>query len=393
MIWNNIFYKIKNDLSPFRTAIFAVIVSVVASVCVSAVSETGRQIINNEMDSIGFNGLAAVAYNSNGENTTDVKFYNTVSHLNDVKNVSPVITETTTAVFSNRTSISAMCWGISPQITDVVSLETVSGRMINSNDISSNARVCVVDETVAEAVYKRNNICGKKVFFNLSGIATEFTVIGTVKKNSNVLNSITGDIIPDFIYIPYSTMMNLSSKTSFDQVIFTSQNTQQTNQEFKNRLSDINYRYKNQYINLTNLSKQKEQINKIADTAFFSLFIVSCVAVIVCSLSVASSVNTAVVSRQKDIGIKMSMGASAYNIICEFMISSIISCITGILLAITAIIFVFKIISCIITWHIETDINLIVISIFATILLTTIFSFLPSYKAAKMPPIKALNRE
>lgn len=393
MTLNNYIYKINKNLSPFKTAVFTVFISVVASICVSTVSEIGKQIMNDEMNSMGLNGLAATVYNNDGENITDKRFYSNINEIDGVNNSSPVITENCYIDFSNGCTISAMCWGVSPDITCVISLETIAGRMINKTDIESNARVCLVDENVAYTVYKRNNICGKKILININNTVAEFTVIGTIKKSSNVLNSLTGDVIPDFVYIPYSTMMDISSKSAFDQVIFTSKNTEQTNEEFKNNLSQVNFRYNNLFVNLTNLSNQKEQVTKIVDTAFLSLFLVSCVAILVCSMSVGASVNTAVISRQKDIGIKMSMGADIFYIISEFMICSITACLIGIFSAVTVMFFILKMLDSILPWYMTIDIKLIATSIFVTIILTTIFSFLPSYKAAKMPPITALNRE
>lgn len=393
MTFRNCVYKIKKNLLPFKTAIFTVFIAVVASVSVSAVSEIGKQIITEEMNSIGLNGLTAVIYNTNGENITDKLFYHSISKIEDVNNLSPVITENVYINFANGESLSVMCWGVNNDVADIVSLEVTAGRMFNQNDIDSNSRVCLVDESIAELSYKRNNICGKKVLINIGSTAAEFTVIGTIRKSSNVLNSLTGNVIPDFIYIPYSAMMDLSSKNVFDQIVFTSDNSEQTNLEFKNKLFRINPRYRNHIVNLTNLSDQKEKISKIVDTAFLSLFLVSCVAVVVCSMSVGASVNTAVISRQKDIGIKMSMGAGIFDILAEFMLCSLAACLIGITSAVSVMLLILKLADSIVTLNIAMDTNLIAISIFVTIILTAIFSFLPSYKAAKMPPIIALNRE
>lgn len=393
MILNNFLYKIKNNISPFKTAIFTVAISVIASVSVSAVSEVGKQIMTEEMNSIGLNGMAAIVYNNKGENITDLKFLDSINSINGIKSATPLLTSNVSLTFTNGYSMSAMCWGINNAVTDVISLEVIDGRMINKNDIYSNSRVCLVDENIATQVYKRTNIYGKKIHVDIDNVTTEFTIIGTIRKSSNVLNSITGDVIPDFIYIPYSTMLNLSAKPAFDQIIFTGNNDKQSNEKIKNQIIASDYRYKNCLINITDLSSQKEQIIRITDTAFLSLFIVSCVAVLVCSLSVAASVNTAVISKQKDIGIKMSMGAGSINIISEFLFSAIMSCTIGIVAAVISMFIIFKILMLFLPWNITVDISLIAISVSATIILTTFFSFLPSCKAAKMPPIKALNRE
>ncbi len=388
-----VLYRYIKEITPFKTAIVAVVISVVASFGVSAVSESGKQIITDEMNAMGMNGLAVAVFNGMGENITDTSLFNNILSMNETEDATPVIVNNINAVFSNGISVETMGWGVNEQAPQIVSLQITEGRMINKKDIESNAFVCLVDESIANKVYKRSNICGKKISVTIGNKTAVFEVIGTIKKGSNVLNTLTGGVVPDFIYIPYTTMKNLSSKSNYDQIIFTSNNTEQEAEEFKQKLTDISYRYRNKTINLTNLSQHKKQINNIADTAFLSLFAVSCVAVVVCGISVASSVNTAVITKQKDIGIKISMGASRFDITKEFLVSAMLSCFTGVMAAIVIVSGILAFCKIIVPYKIAIDYTLIVISVSATIILAIAFSWLPSYKAAKMPPIKALNRE
>ena len=390
---NRILNKFLNDIMPFKTAIFAVVISVVASFGVSLVSDIGKQIINDEMNAIGMSGMSATSFTSNGNNDTGMDFYESIKNLKEVSDVSPIIFETATAVFQNGLSAETMVWGINNNATEVISLQITEGRMLTDSDVQQNAMVCIVDENLAKAVYQRTNINGKTINVKIGDKTANLKVIWTIKKGSNILNTLTGDVIPNFIYIPYTTMKNLSPKPNFDQVVFTSSDTEQTASEFKQKLLETNYRYKNKTIKLTNLSGQKEQIGKIADTAFMSLFIVSVVAVIVCSLSVAASVNTAVISRQKDIGIKMSMGAGRADITAEFLLGAMSACIVGIIISVIIMLAISALVSFFVSLSFQKDYSLIVLSIFVTIFLTAIFSLIPSYKAAQMHTITALNRE
>ena len=70
-----------------------------------------------------------------------------------------------------------------------------------------------------------------------------------------------------------------------------------------------------------------------------------------------------------------------------------VSCFIGVIIALILNFTIFKIFLLITDFNIVFDFGLIGITIFATIILTTIFSFIPSYKASKMPVIQALNRE
>jgi len=71
----------------------------------------------------------------------------------------------------------------------------------------------------------------------------------------------------------------------------------------------------------------------------------------------------------------------------------LLSCFTGVAAAVIIVAVVFTVAENVIPYRITLDYSLIVISVSATIILAVAFSFIPSFKAAKMPPIKALNRE
>ena len=188
-------------------------------------------------------------------------------------------------------------------------------------------------------------------------------------------------------------MLDLSSKSVFDQILFTDISDESLDVDYNEKLKENNYTMINKYLNVTDLSSQKSQINNIVNAAFTALFSVAGVAIIVCSMSVASSVNTVVISRQKDIGIKLSMGAGNTEIITELIVYAVTSCFTGLIIALILNFLIFRIIMIFTDFNIVFDFGLIAITIFATITLTTIFSFIPSYKASKMPVIQALNRE
>lgn len=389
----NSIYRVKKNISPFKTAVIAVIISVIASVTVSVISDVGKTIISNEMKAMGFNGMSAISYNYNGDNSTDINFYKDISELKCTENITPVIYDNGVIKFPNNSKLNVMSWGINKEAQNVIDLDIINGRMISQEDIDSSAFVCLIDEDIAKKIYKRTNICGKKIRVTIGDNNIAFTIIGTIKKGSNILNTLIGDVMPNFIYMPYTTMKNLSPKPNFDHIVFTKSESDITQEEINKRLINLDDTYRYRIIKLTDLSHQKEQINNIADTAFMALYIVSCVAVLVCSIAVASNVNTAVIARKKDIGIKMSMGASRLNITVEFLFSAILSCVIGIIIALTVVFIVISIIQKYIPFNITHDYSLILLSIFATIILTTVFSLIPSYKAATMAPIKALNRE
>jgi len=386
-------YKLKKILKPYNMAVLSVFISVLSVSAVSLISMAGKSEISQELDGVGLNGMSVTAYNSYGENITDLNLYNLLQNCSDIDTLTPVLYDYAEIEFSNGYKAETMCWGISPTAEKIVNLERLHGRMLINRDIENGEMVCLIDENLAQAAYGRSDVTGKKVCVSAPGGVYCMEIAGVVNKTSSVLNGLSGEIIPDFIYIPFTTMERIYLKSNLDQILINVSDGETDEIIIEDYIFRNNVNNNNISVEITNLSQQREAINNIVDIAFLALFAVSCVAVIVCSISVAASVNTAVSTAKHDIGIKISLGARKSDIIFEFLFYSVIACIIGIIGGVSGG-FLLLITVNIFTGTVYTfDFMLLGRGISATIFLTIIFSLYPSRQAAGMVPVKALNRE
>ena len=385
-------YNIKKLMKPYFTSVLSVYISVLSFCVVSVISMAGKNAIAKELDGIGMNGMTITVYNAAGENITDDTLYNILFDYDRITRLTPVIYQSATITLPNGAEMPCICWGISPMAKDIVNLKLLYGRILSQYDVNNNSFVCMVDENVAQGTYGRGNITSKQRYITLNNSVREFEIIGTVNKTSSVLNGMSGETIPDFVYIPYTTMNSISDLKSFHQIIV---NVDEDIDEelMKSYISSNMQLPINSKIDITNLSQQRESINNIVNIAFMALFAVSCVAIVVCGISVASSVNAAVTTSRHDIGIKISLGASIFDIMKEFLTLSVLACIIGILAGFLTSIVIIATINIIFKTAFYFEYQLIMYGVSATILLAIIFSLYPSYKAASLVPIKALSRE
>ena len=114
--------------------------------------------------------------------------------------------------------LSCYAWGVDGEAKDIISIEPVHGRLIDGADISSRSMVCVIDEKLAEESYGRSNIVGKTVGIYLGGQYYDFTVVGVAKSGITGLQSMMAGIIPDFAYVPFTTMQDITGKNTFDKI-------------------------------------------------------------------------------------------------------------------------------------------------------------------------------
>jgi len=386
-------YKFKRTLKPYNMAIISVFIAVLSMNIVSLISMTGKKAIARELDGVGMNGMSVSLYNAYKENITDITLYDALEKCSFVDTLTPVLYDYAQVNFNTGTQINSMCWGISPTAEKIVNLEKVHGRMFSDYDIENKEFVCLIDEDMAVAAYGRSNIIGKELYVTVSNGVYRFEIIGIVNKTSSVLNGMSGEIIPDFIYIPFTTMENIYLKQNLDQILINVSDDSTDEKSIETYLKE-NINFSGPVtMKITNLSEQRDSINKIVDIAFLALFAVSCVAIIVCSISVAASVNTAVTSAKHDIGIKISLGARKTDIMIEFLLYSLAACILGIISGTFIGLILIFFINLFFSYTVSYDLSLLMRGISATIFLTVIFSIYPSWQAASLVPVKALSRE
>ena len=373
-------------------AMISVFISIFSLSVVSMISSVGKEKIKAELDGVGMNGMTVTAYSNYKENITDITLYNSLRKCDYVNRITPVRYDTMEISLSNGNELQCLCWGISPMAKDVVNLKQMYGRGISDGDIDNRSLVCLIDESIALQNYGRSNITGKDLYITTDSGVHKLEIIGVVNKTSNLLNGMSGDIIPNFIYLPFTTMENISFEKGFDQLIINiKEGTTVENIIGYIKSNAVLPMYST--IEISDLSRQRDNINNITEIAFLMLFAISCVALIVCSISVATSVSSAVSQAKHDIGIKVSIGASKLNIMSEFLILSVSACLIGIFFGISAGYISLGIVNFILKQTFSFDIGLLATGVSATIFLTATFSLYPSYKAASMIPIKALSRE
>ena len=379
-------------IKPYTMAMISVFISIFSLSVVSMISSVGKEKIKAELDGVGMNGMTVTAYSNYKENITDITLYNSLRKCDYVNRITPVRYDTMEISLSNGNELQCLCWGISPMAKDVVNLKQMYGRGISDGDIDNRSLVCLIDESIALQNYGRSNITGKDLYITTDSGVHKLEIIGVVNKTSNLLNGMSGDIIPDFIYLPFTTMENISFGKGFDQLIINiKEGTTVENIIGYIKSNAVLPMYST--IEISDLSRQRDNINNITEIAFLMLFAISCVALIVCSISVATSVSSAVSQAKHDIGIKISIGASKLNIMSEFLILSVSACFIGIFFGISAGYISLGIVNFILKQTFSFDIGLLATGVSATIFLTATFSLYPSYKAASMIPIKALSRE
>lgn len=373
--------------------IIGISIGVLSVVIISIIGEVGKITLNSELDSMGIGGICIRASNSTGTIPLFEDELTTVQNNQAVEAATPLMTSVANIKVRDKPTQCIM-WGIDSNTTDVVSLNLLYGRQINKTDIAENSRVCIVDEEFALQNYKRSNIVGKDVSLNLDGKYQGFTVVGVVSSGGNILQNLMGDIVPTFLYAPYTTIATLSKKQGFTQIVAKLDESIDETVAINSIVRDVNsdlISHNDATIKIENLNTQKDKLNGIVDAATLVLSAIGGISLLVAGLSIMTVMLVTVNERTREIGIKKSIGAKKNTILFEFLVEalilslfgSIIGAVVGILIGLFGGLII----------GIPTAFNIpdIMFCIGFCVAIGVLFGVYPAIKAAKLKPVDALN--
>lgn len=374
--------------------ILGICIGVTSVIIIGNISEIGTSAINKEMDSLGLGGLTISTSNnitstSSGLNKDDLEI---VRHSDNIKQAMPIVVNNSQIICRDEKE-DALLWGIDSKANQIISLNVLFGRGINATDVNSYSNVCLVDEGFAQRHYKRNNIVGKKIFLKCSGVLTEFEVVGIIKTGSSLLNNILGEYIPNFIYVPYTTLQSAANIENFSQIAVKVSDGCDVDMVGDNLVRNLTNSNSNKTYYANNLIKQKDSLQNILNILTLVLSAVGAISLLVASLSIMTVMLVSVNERTREIGIKKSIGAKRKVIMFEFLLEatliSLIGCIAGVIIG--NMISLLGAISIGMSLKLRLDIMIIAVtfSLFSGI----IFGVYPAAKASNLKPVDALRNE
>lgn len=386
--WNNIFRQRSRSL----LTVLGIAIGVFSVVLIGAISDIGKAVINNELNSMGIDGLA-VSSSSGSDFTLSEEELDVIKSSELVADATPLLFGYT-SVYSRGEKEKTVIMGIDSNANDIISLTPLYGRLIDRADVKGYREVCVVDEAFAQAVYHRGNIVGKNIQIELEGNPISFEVVGVVKTGGNLMQNMMGNYVPSFIYLPYSTQRMYTGNEDFDQIavkLRQGENTQAAQQTIS-QLMDAELGG-TKTVKIENLSGYKEELNTVLSGVSAVLGVIAGISLVVAGLSIMTVMLTSVNERTKEIGIKKSIGASSGRIVREFMLEAFFLSLLGSGAGCGAGVLVGGAGSLLVGTGFIFNGTLISVAVAFAVLTGVIFGVYPALKAAKLKPAEALRRE
>lgn len=302
-----------------------IIIGVALVAVVAVIGSAGQTTVNAELESMGLGGLSVT---TGGSASLQSDSLAAVRAMEEVASAVPLMLDTSALSMRDGTSQMLMLCGIDSGEVQAIGLTTCYGRLLTVSEVRSCARVCVVDVAVAQALYERSNIVGTAIMLPVGGVEEAFTVVGVTKAGSTLLQNVA-QLIPGMVYIPYTTMQELTGRDSFDQFAVKLIEGADEEEEAAHIEAVLARLGGSDGYSAENLSAQKDKLSGIMDVVTMVLVAISAISLLVAGLSIMTIMMVSVGERTREIGIKKALGASAKDIRREFLAEALLLSVVG----------------------------------------------------------------
>ncbi len=327
--------------------------------------------------------------------------------------------------------------GGSPSYLQVQNWVIADGECFDERDTSSSATVCLLGQTVVDELYEE----GEEVIGSTVRIKNViFRVVGVLgKKGANLMGMDQNDTV----IVPWTTMRNRLARSggqisagggfaaysrgdtyaaSSVEYYPARDSTQVSNYKMLVRFNNINRiqatakdpalieaaiaeikevlraRHKiaegaEDDFEVRNMSELIDTLTSTSTLMTNLLLIVALISLVVGGVGIMNIMFVSVTERTREIGLRMSVGATSKDILLQFLVESVILCISGGITGIAMGKVASIVISSVLGWATATSLFAIALSFVVSAAIGIVFGFYPAWRASKLNPIDALRYE
>lgn len=273
-----------------------------------------------------------------------------------------------------------------------------SGRTFTEKEVTEYAQVMVMGAEAAKTIFSDVDPLGKTVVLG----DIPFKVVGVVKKTGQ---SGFGFDMDEGVLIPYTTGKvkmdagwKSTSRRALDRVVIkvADFNTiENTKVDIKNTVRNTHriHPLAKDDFQLDDFASFIEQAKTMGKTMSLLLGAIGAVSLIVGGIGVMNIMLVSVTERTREIGIRMAIGATSWDIRLQFLVESVtLSCIGG-LIGILLGVVITLLVSANSSIPAQLSLSAVLLSVGFSAATGVFFGFYPAYKASKLTPIDALRYE
>ncbi|WP_044241135.1 ABC transporter permease [Chondromyces apiculatus] len=381
--------------------ILGILIGVAAVVVVVALGLGVRQRVLGEVSAMGTNIIyiwpqssqASGARKSEEAAMTEDDGRAILEEALSVSDVTPFSSVSMQVVASER-NVATSVMGTTRSYWKVRSFSFARGESWSESDEQLKAKVCVIGETVREALFGSNDALGQYIRIGKH----PFRVVGVLVRKGQ---SSFGEDQDDRLLMPIGSFRARVMPTTPGRVdqLMASATSERTVDRAVRQIEEImrqrhhieeggedDFRIGTQ----AEIRKSQEQI---FDTLTVLLSSIAGVSLLVGGIGVMNVMLVSVTERTREIGIRMAIGAEELDILVQFLVEAVTLSLIGGLIGLGVGTGVVAVLASALGWSMSLPMSAIAAALGTSTAIGVVFGFLPARRAARLDPITALRRE
>ena len=317
---------------------------------------------------------------------------NEIKNTSGIKGAGPLIFEFG-KLYAKTQSMDTLVVGIDKDFSEIFDIKTLHGFELGKEEKAFENYQVIVDNELAEKLYYRTNIIGKKIQLGYGQGVREYEVVGVIQSPKAGIETLIGQKFPAMVYIPYQTVNDTYGENKVSIVALTCENEDEYDEITSTLVRKLNYNSDGGKYQLENISSYAEMVSEITDIVAIMISCVAGISVIVGGIGMMSSMISNIESRKTEIGIYTALGINRGDIlkiyICESVMISAAGGLLGIMISIAAVYFVERMGIV----NVNLDATALAVSYIIAVLWGIMFGYIPAKKAASLRPMDAIRWE
>jgi putative ABC transport system permease protein len=392
---------VRNKLRAILTML-GIIIGVASVIAMLAIGEGSKKNIQEQMSSMGTNlimimpnmqqrgGVSLGASSSMALKMSDVETLR--NETTALAEVSPQVSASGQVIYGNENTQTTV-YGVSEEYLDIRKLKIASGRIFNSNEVRSMAKVCILGQTVVENLFGEGS---DPVGLIIRIKSLPFQVIGVLEDKGE---SGMGQDQDDLILAPYTTVQRRLAAIDYINGIYASAVTEEKSALAIEEVTEILRRThklkesEDDDFRVMSQSELLETVSSITDIMTYLLGAIAGISLLVGGIGIMNIMFVSVTERTREIGLRMSIGGRGQDILKQFLVESIIMSILGGALGVMFGYLIAIVAGKLIGSQAVVTTQSVIFAFAVCFAIGVFFGWYPARKAANLNPIDALRYE
>ena len=305
--------------------------------------------------------------------------------------------------------------GVDASYRTAMDWDVKAGRFISDEDVENAAKICVLGDEVATALFGNKSPLGQEIkiakgdgYYDRWGRkegkrSTErFTVVGTLVPRGRSLRF--GWSFDNLVFMPISTTQErFTGNDRIQDIVIYAHTIEDVPKAIEEVKAVIRKRHRNKddFIRIFEMRAGMAQLEKISKMIKIALGSIAGFSLLVGGIGIMNMMLVAVTERTREIGLRKALGAKPLDILLQFLIEAVVMCAVGGAIGVGLGIFAgegmallaVKIAKIVPEWPAVVSMQWVMISVTFSAVIGISFGLYPAIKASSLSPIEALRKD